>query len=320
MPEYRLLTVGCFDAAIELWVAQQINGTAHLRIDGIDLSRDALRRARDRMGKAGLPGEFKWGAALDAPRLFEPGTFDGIVVFELIEHVPDMTEFLDTMECMVKPSGRVFVSTPDGTWGLGSNPHHLRALRAVDLADILRRRGELADMIVGNDGVSVASYVPKPRRGDVALFLGACWAPWSPWDAGTKGLGGSETAAVRLAEGLSQMGFVVTVFGDVPEMAVRQVLYRHHSVFDPLETRGALICSRIPEVGDRPIAAKTKMLWLHDADAGDRLTPERVATFDYVLCLSRWHERHLRGLYPFLDEKLVRTRNGIYLPLFEVVD
>jgi hypothetical protein len=42
---------------------------------------------------------------------------------------------------MVKPGGRVFLSTPDGTFGTGGNPHHLHAYRTVDFMDIVRHRG-----------------------------------------------------------------------------------------------------------------------------------------------------------------------------------
>ncbi len=84
----------------------------------------------------------------------------------------------------------------------------------------------------------------------------------------------------------------------------------------PLDTRGALICSRIPEIADRPIAAAVRMLWLHDVDAGPRLNPKRAEAFDHVLVLSGWHERHVAGRYPFLRDRITRTRNGVHRDYF----
>jgi SAM-dependent methyltransferase len=311
----RVLDVGCSDAAIALWLARQLDGTP-LHVDGLDLDPNMVVKAQQRANEQGLPGVFKYGSALDAATLFEPGTYDVVVGFEILEHVPEVEPFLDALEAMVKPGGLVMLSTPDGVFGEGSNEHHLRVYRAVDLADLLRRRGQLVNMAVGSDAVAVASYRPGPRKDDIAIYLGACWNRWSPTDIETRGLGGSETAAVRLAEALSALGFVVTVYGDCAEMCRLDVIYRHYSAFDPLDRRGALICSRIPEVGDRPIAAATRLLWCHDVDFGDRLTAGRLERFDYILGLSRWHVDHLKGRYPYAADKVLQTRNGITPALF----
>jgi hypothetical protein len=229
-----------------------------------------------------------------------------------------MTLFLDALEAMVRPGGRIALSTPEGTFGEGGNPHHLRTYRAVDLADLLRHRGTLTDMEVGSDGIVSASYEPRKRLDDIAIYCGPGWEPWHPSDIETRGLGGSETAAVRLAECLSEMGFVVTVYGELRESSIwKDVLFKHHTTFDPLDRRGALICSRIPEIADRPINAAVRLLWVHDCDLGGRLTPRRAEPFDHILCLSNWHMRHMAGRYPFAKDKLVLTRNGINLGFFQ---
>lgn len=304
----RILDLGAHDGFIARWLLDQFPD-AH--IDAIELNSHAAAKCAERIN-----GTCKVAHAEHAPDLFEPGTYDAVVALELIEHVPDTARFLDACERMLKPDGRVFISTPDGCFGTGGNPHHLRALRAVDLADLLRRRGELVDMHVGSDGVTVAAYQPRPRREDVAIFTGPGWQKWSPTDIEHRGLGGSETAAVRLADALTDLGFIVTVYGDVEDCCFRQTIFRHWSTFDPMDRRGALIASRIPQVADRRINAAVRFLWLHDTDCGADLTPRRAEEFDYLLCLSGWHEQHLRGRYPFAADRLIRTRNAIHRPYF----
>jgi SAM-dependent methyltransferase len=309
----KILDCGAHDGFVTRWILDHIPD-AH--VDGIELHKDFAAKAQAR-----LNGRVVVGRAEDAPEHFEEGTYDAVVAYELLEHVPDIDGLLTACERMLKPEGRVDVSTPDGTFGLGNNPHHLRALRAVDLADLIRRRGTLRDMLVGSDGVTVVSYTPQPRREDVAIYLGPCWQRWSPLDIETKGLGGSETAAVHLAGALSDLGFIVTVYGDTAPVCYRDVIYRPHHTFDPMERRGLLIASRLPEVADRPINAPTRLLWLHDTDCGERLTERRAEAFDAVLTLSDWHTQHVAGMYPWLREqdRIVQTRNGINLKRFTPV-
>lgn len=304
----RVLDVGASDGYLAKWLGDR-HPDAH--VDAIEPNEDMAKVADARVS-----GECKVGAAEDAARLFPAANYDLVYSFEVIEHCPDVGTFLDALEAMVKPGGRVVISTPDGVFGQGGNPLHLRALRALDLADLLRHRGELVDLEVGSDGVTVAAYIPRERREDIGIYCGANWNQWSPADIERKGLGGSETAAVRLAEGLSDLGFVVTVYGECESTAYRNVIFRHHETFDPLDQRGGLICSRIPEVADRMIAARTTLLWAHDVDFADRLTPSRAAMFDAIVGLSGWHCAHLRGRYPFAADKVLQSRNGVNLDYF----
>jgi hypothetical protein len=125
---------------------------------------------------------------------------------------------------------------------------------------------------------------------------------------------------VRLAEQLSELGYVVTVYGQVHEGAYKDVLFRDWRTFDPMEPRQAVISSRAPWLFDRPVIAAKRLLWLHDTDCGSELTEERADSIDHVLALSRWHSTHLAERYPFIADKLVQIRNGVELGYFPAAE
>lgn len=306
----RVLSLGAHDGFIELWLRKQEPG---VHIDAIELHPASVEACKRR----GI--NCVQGFAEDAYRHFEQSSYDIVFAAELLEHVPDVDRLLAVCEQMIKPTGLVILSTPDGTFGAGNNPHHLRVLRSIDLAELLRRRGDLHRMAVGVDGLTLAAYRPAPKRGEIVIHTGAGWERWAPQDIETKGLGGSETAAVRLADALSEQGWIVTVYGDVEQGCHQNVVFRHYETFDPLQRRDVVISSRMPELFDRPVNARRRLLWAHDTDFGDRLTPERAKHIDAVLALSGWHSAHVEGMYPFLADpqsKVVQIRNGINLDSF----
>jgi len=315
---FRILDLGSHDGFLSWYLATALKerGVEDLHIDGVELNSQAVIDANKRMEEDDFSAKFKQGAAENAGKLFPRTLYDAIVAYELIEHVPDVTKFLNAAERMIRSDGRIYISTPDGTFGSGMNPHHLRVYRALDLFELIRRRGEVDNLVIGPDGISVIAYKPfNPRQvklpREVAIYCGPGWEPWAPTDIELKGLGGSETAAVKLAEAMSNKGFTVTVYGECEPAAYQQIVFKHHSLFDPTEQREIAIISRSPQMFDNPINADVKILWMHDTDYGPLMTEERVEKMDYIMVLSEWHAKHVREMYPFTADKLRRTRNGI---------
>lgn len=158
--------------------------------------------------------------------------------------------------------------------------------------------------------------MPADDERRLAIYCGPGWERWSPADLEARGLGGSETAAVRLAEALARLRWQVTVYAECDASRSGAVAYAPWQAFDPAEPRACVIASRLPELFDAPVAAGLRVLWVHDRDCAGRLTPERAARLDACVALSRWHAGHLRATYPYLAPKLVTLRNGIAPELF----
>ena len=202
---------------------------------------------------------------------------------------------------------QVFVCCPDGG-GEGR-----RAYRSIDLATLLLRYGRFTHMAPTDDGKIVAGITPVRRRGDIAIWTGWAIGPWHPTDITTRGLGGSETAAWRLAEELAKMDYTVTLYGQFEESGlVGDVMLRDFRVFDPTAPLDAFIGFRDAGRFNTPINARSRILWLEDVPGNEQLTRQAAGNIDHVCCVSRWHQQAFRERYPWLDPAVVhQCRNGI---------
>jgi glycosyltransferase involved in cell wall biosynthesis len=154
---------------------------------------------------------------------------------------------------------------------------------------------------------------PANGSGRIVFFAGSAWERWSPATIEQDGIGGSETALVRVAEVLASRGWPVEVYFDSFEGNVNGVSYRPFERWEPGDTAAAFVSNRLPEAFDRAIAAPVRALWCHDAHLGDALTPERAQKMTGVIAVSDWHRSFLAERYPFLAGKVQMVRNGVSL-------
>ncbi len=159
------------------------------------------------------------------------------------------------------------------------------------------------------------------HNGPVTIYTGS-GPGWSPLDLETKGLGGSETMAMKMAEQFAQNNHPVCIYGDWVGV-YNGVIYRHWSTFNPIKPylgvdTWLFISSRIPAVFDEEVNADICWLWEHDVDPGaDQINDLRLSHIDKVLVLSEWHKRHWLEFYPDTPEsKLYVTRNAVELDDF----
>lgn len=157
----------------------------------------------------------------------------------------------------------------------------------------------------------------------ISFYLGRFWEPWVPADILERGLGGSETAASRMASALAARGHEVSLFGGFEQSFEHEKA--HYYKLDAL--RGTecdvLVCSRafdaVDVVSSGAVRAKAAVLWLHDAhfDPEDP-RKEHLKIYDLIFCLTDWHRDEFLRNYPEVDASKVRvTRNGIDTKLYD---
>jgi len=100
IPQGTLLEVGC-GYGFFLEAAQGTN----FAVTGIDIARDAVSYAKQHGGNARVLSL--------TPDSFSKNTFDGVVAFQLIEHLRNPSTFLRTAYTITRPGGMVLFTTPN---------------------------------------------------------------------------------------------------------------------------------------------------------------------------------------------------------------
>jgi len=118
-------------------------GTHHLaksgarNVTGIDVSPQAIEYARQHYSAANLRYRVMDVAALSFP----DETFDAAVCLEVFEHVPDYRQLLAEIRRVLKPNGRIVVSTPNGRIfspkGRPINPWHVHEFSRIEFQKVM---------------------------------------------------------------------------------------------------------------------------------------------------------------------------------------
>lgn len=129
------------------------------------------------------------------------------------------------------------------------------------------------------------------------------------WDGNSlkKGIGGSETAVIRLSEEWTKRGYKVTVYGDpVSDMEINGVLYLPWYKFNPRDKFSTFIQWRNSNLAKK-ISAKRFLVDLHDVFVEDTHIP-RLDQIDKLMVKSEYHS----GYAPKIaDSKKCIVSNGI---------
>ena len=143
----------------------------------------------------------------------------------------------------------------------------------------------------------------------VLIWTGADPIRWSASELDAAGLGGTETAVVRVAEELTALGYEVGVRGDVAPLERAGVTY---GPADSAELEGsAVLWLRMPddlELLGRPAHG---IAWVHDRVLAEGLTPPACERLQAVLALSAYHRRLLASRHPELAARISIVGNGV---------
>lgn len=105
----RVLDVGCGGGLLSEALAQ-----AGAQVTAIDLAPDLVKIARLHGLESGVKVDYRV-QAVEALAAERPGTFDAVTCMEMLEHVPDPGAIVASCAALLKPGGRMFVSTLNRT-------------------------------------------------------------------------------------------------------------------------------------------------------------------------------------------------------------
>jgi SAM-dependent methyltransferase len=94
-------SIGCGYAATEFELVKQGR-----QVHGVDVAPEAIEVARTRLTSARLIAPDNWDP-------FEPDSLDGLILADVIEHIPKAWEALRHFARAIKPGGWVVISVPN---------------------------------------------------------------------------------------------------------------------------------------------------------------------------------------------------------------
>jgi ubiquinone/menaquinone biosynthesis C-methylase UbiE len=115
----RVLDIGCGDAGVIVAFAE-----TGAQISGIELDRKSLTRAKVRAEEHGVRAGLLAGVAEHLP--FEDGTFDLVILDNVLEHVVHRERTLDQIRRVLRPGGLLYMVTPKpfSMYSLWNDPHY----------------------------------------------------------------------------------------------------------------------------------------------------------------------------------------------------
>jgi len=107
----RVLEIGCGRGGFTCWLARQARPNRP-ELTAADFSGAALNRAREQAGRLRLD-RITWSQEDLQGLRFPDASFDTVISCETIEHVPDVAQAVRELARVLRPGGRLVLTTPN---------------------------------------------------------------------------------------------------------------------------------------------------------------------------------------------------------------
>jgi 2-polyprenyl-3-methyl-5-hydroxy-6-metoxy-1,4-benzoquinol methylase len=152
-----VLDVGCSQGIASILLARE----GH-RVIGIDREQEAIRAARERLDQEEAQVrervEFRVGEGRAVG--FPDGSFDAVLLGEVLEHQLDPGKLLDEARRVLRPGGRIVVTTP---YGVHPYPDHKEPLYLSALLERLTKKLSIAEIVLVDRYAGVVAERTKDR-------------------------------------------------------------------------------------------------------------------------------------------------------------
>lgn len=98
------------------------------------------------------------------PLPFADASFDAVVSFQVIEHVRRDEELMREIARVLRPGGKLIISTPNKKMSLTRNPWHVREYTAEEFARLLGREFSSVERLGMFGDANVMEYFERNRR------------------------------------------------------------------------------------------------------------------------------------------------------------
>lgn len=162
----------------------------------------------------------------------------------------------------------------------------------------------------------------KPR---LTIFTGQAWEKWNPESINKGGIGGSETAVIKIADSFNKLGYEVFVFNDCRDLegdydGVKYLHWEKYPKWALTNHSDIFISSRMVQPLDLPICTGGRYVWVHDIWLAKDKIDLRLDKVDKFLCLSPWHKEFFCQHHECPEDKVIVTTNGIDPGRFKGLD
>ncbi|OGO77097.1 MAG: SAM-dependent methyltransferase [Clostridiales bacterium GWB2_37_7] len=132
------------------------NGEKIQHIIGVDIDEETVAYAKSNYTSSKVSYFIK--DALSEALEVDLGSFDTIISFETLEHLENDAAFIHNLEQLLKPSGKLIISTPMGR-GRGmpcSNPYHVHQYKEEEFIQLLNKFNKVELYYQRNDTIEKA--------------------------------------------------------------------------------------------------------------------------------------------------------------------